>query len=112
MPLTAGKSEAPSMYEMEGASPPAGARYPPEVPVSRSLARSGITPGWCPFPTVKVFLLLSPPLRKSLPQFILNFSPGLRYPQDNPGYPHVTAVIHRLMHSSSTSYQASLNEHQ
>ena len=48
------------MYEMEGAPPPAGARYPLEVPVSRSLPRSGITPGWCPFPTVKVFLLRSP----------------------------------------------------
>jgi hypothetical protein len=33
------------MYEMEGASPPAGARYPHEVPVSRYLPRSGITPG-------------------------------------------------------------------
>jgi hypothetical protein len=62
------------MYEMEGAPPPAGARYPLEVPVSRSLPRSGITPGRCPFPTVKVFLLLSRPMRKSLPQFILNFS--------------------------------------
>jgi|tagenome__1003787_1003787.scaffolds.fasta_scaffold20962813_3 hypothetical protein len=111
MPLTAGKSEAPSMYEMEGAPPPAGARYPLEVPVSRSLPRSGITPGRFPFPTVKVFLLLSPPMRKSLQPFILNFSPPPRNPQDNLGYPHVTAVIHRLMHSSSTSYQASLNGH-
>jgi hypothetical protein len=111
MPLTAGKSEAPSMYEMEGAPPPAGARYPLEVPVSRSLPRSGIAPGWFPFPTVKVFLLLSPPMRKSLPQFIPDFLPVPRYPQENPGYPHVTAVIHRLMHSSSTRYQALLDEH-
>ena len=64
------------MYEMEGAPPPAGARYPREMPVSRYLPRSGITPGRFPFPTVKIFLLLSPRMRKSLRPFILNFSPS------------------------------------
>ena len=66
------------MYEMEGASPgyatpsppvarqtprhapPAGTGYPREVPVSRRLPRPGVAPGRFPFPTVKVFLLLSP----------------------------------------------------
>ena len=66
------------MYEMEGAlpgcatpnppvtrqtprhAPPAGTGYPREVPVSRRLPRPGVAPGRFPFPTVKVFLLLSP----------------------------------------------------
>ena len=63
---------------------PAGTEDPREVPVSRLPARPGVAPGRFPFPTVKVFLLLSPPSRRS--------------------YPQVTAVIHRLMHSSSTGY--------
>ena len=76
------------MYEMEGAlpgnvalgspvarqtrrhAPPAGTGHPREVPVSWYLARPEVTPGWFPFPTVKVFLLLSWRSRKSLEQFI------------------------------------------
>ena len=110
------------MYEMEGAlpgsvtlgspvarqtrrhAPPASTRYPREVPVSRYLPRPGVAPGWFPFPTVRVFLLLSPPSCKGLREFILSFSLSTRYPQKANGYPHVTAVIHRLMHSSSTGY--------
>ena len=79
------------MYEMEGASPgyvtpsppvarqprrhvpPAGTEHPREVPVSRLLPRPWVAPGRCPFPTVKVFLLLSPSSRKSLREFILSF---------------------------------------
>ena len=66
------------MYEMEGASPgcvapgspvawptrhdapPAGTGNPRDVPVSRYFPRPGVTPRRFPFPTVKVFLLLSP----------------------------------------------------
>ena len=66
------------MYEMEGASPgcvapgspvawqtrhyapPAGTGNPRDVPVSQYFPRPGVTPGRFPFPTVKVFLLLSP----------------------------------------------------
>ena len=110
------------MYEMEGArpglatldrpvarltwrhAPPAGTEHPCKVPVSRLFPRPEAAPGWFPFPTVKVFLLLSPPSRKSLREFILNLSLSTRYPQNADGYPHVTAVIHRLMHSSSTGY--------
>jgi hypothetical protein len=62
------------MYEMEGAlsglaapdppvarlprrrAPPARARYPREPPVSRPFPRPGVSPRWCPFPTVNVFL--------------------------------------------------------
>jgi hypothetical protein len=80
------------MYEMEGASsghatprppvarqtrhhaPPAGAENPHEMPVSRLLARPGVSPRRFPFPTVKVFLLLSRQTRKSLEQFISSFS--------------------------------------
>ena len=66
------------MYEMEGASPgcvvpcspvawptrhyapPAGTGNPRDVPVSRYIPRPGVAPRRFPFPTVKVFLLLSP----------------------------------------------------
>ena len=78
----------PSMYEMEGAlpgyatpsppvarqtprhAPPAGTGYPREVPVSRRLPRPGVAPGRFPFPTVRVFLLLSRRSRKSPGQFV------------------------------------------
>ena len=110
------------MYEMEGAlpgsitlgspvarqtrrhAPPASTRYPREVLVSRYLPRPGVTPGRFPFPTVRVFLLLSPPSRKSLREFTLSFFQSTRYPQNIDGYPHVATVIHRLMNSSSTGY--------
>src|SRR6185437_3818359 len=113
-------NEAPSMYEMEGAppgyvapgspvawqtrhyAPPAGTGNPRDVPVSRYFPRPGVAPRRFPFPTVKVFLLLSPPSRKSPREFISSFSASTRYPQNIGGYPHVGMVIHRLMHSSST----------
>ena len=62
------------MYEMEGAlcglaapdrpvarlprrcAPPARAKHPREPPVSRLFPRPRVAPGWCPFPTVNVFL--------------------------------------------------------
>ena len=67
-------NKAPSMYEMEGAlcglaapdrpvarlprrcAPPARAKHPREPPVSRPFPRPWVAPGWCPFPTVNVFL--------------------------------------------------------
>jgi hypothetical protein len=79
------------MYEMEGAlfglaapyrpvtrllrhdAPPAGARYPHEAPVSRLLPRSGVSPGRCPFPAVKVFLPCPRMSRKSRWPFISDF---------------------------------------
>ena len=109
------RSEAPSMYEMEGASsgiaalgrpvtqstrrraPPAGTEYPREVPVSWLLPRPGVAPGRFPFPTVRVFLLLSRRSRKSLRQFISSFSSSTRYPQNTGGYPPAHAqLVHRL----------------
>ncbi len=75
---TAEWNKAPSMYEMEGAlfglatlgrpvarltrrrAPPARARYPREAPVSWLFPRPRVAPRWCPFPTVKVFLLPPP----------------------------------------------------
>jgi hypothetical protein len=103
------------MYEMEGASPgcatlgrqlpgkpgvayhSAGTEYPREDPVSRFIPRPGVTPGWFPFPTEKVFLLLFPGSRKSLRQFILSFSLSTRDPQTNSGYPPAyTQLIHKL----------------
>jgi len=84
-------NKAPFMYEMKGAlpgcaapdppvawrprrrAPPAGARHPRELPVSRLSPCPGVAPGWCPFPTVKLFLLPSRWSRKSLREFILGF---------------------------------------
>ena len=81
------------MYEMEGASsglaalgrpvarpsrrcaPPAGARLPHPAPVSRPLLRSGVSPGWLPFPTVEYFYRLCWRARKSLRAFIFSFFP-------------------------------------
>ena len=74
------------MYEMEGPCPasphqasqlacrcrvpPAGARHPREGPVARLLPRSRRRPGWCPFPTVKAFLLPPRTPRKALRSII------------------------------------------
>ena len=76
------------MYEMEGVSsappgqigqspglaepygPPAKARPRRESSVSRSFPPPGVSPGWCPFPTVKVFLSCRPAPRKSYPPTI------------------------------------------
>ena len=59
---------------------PPGAVRPPPVPGTRWKARfpglsraPGGIPGWCPFPTVNVFLRPPRPSRKSLPQFISGF---------------------------------------
>jgi hypothetical protein len=113
-------NKAPFMYEMKGAlsgralparpvarlprrrAPPAGAKHPPEPPVSRLFPCPEVAPGWCPFPTVKLFLLPSRQPRKSLREFILGFSVSTRCPQNAADYPHVTAVIHRPMHNTST----------
>ena len=115
-------SEAPSTYEMEGASsgvatldrlvarptqrrvPPAGTGYPREVPVSRLLPRPGVAPGWFPFPTVKYFYCFLRRSRKGVRQFISSFFLSTRCPQNDDGCPHMTVVIHRHMHSSSTGY--------
>ena len=63
------------MYEMKGAlsgraapdrpvarllrchAPPDGAKHPPEPPVSRLFPCPEVALGWCPFPSVKAFLL-------------------------------------------------------
>ena len=112
------------MYEMEGASsglaapgrpvtrptrrraPPAARRYgyPHEVPVSRLLPRPGVAPGWFPFPTVKYFYCFLRRSRKGVRQFISSFFLSTRCPQNDDGCPHMTVVIHRHMHSSSTGY--------
>jgi hypothetical protein len=110
------------MYEMEGAppgyatlsppvarptprhAPPAGTGDPREVPVSRRLPRPGVAPGRFPFPTVKYFYCFPQSSRKGLREFILSFFPSTRYPQITSGYPHISEIIHRLMHSSSTGY--------
>jgi hypothetical protein len=86
---------------------PARARYPCEGPVSRLLARSpGSPPRSCPFPAVKAFLLPPRTPRKSLRSIISGFSAIHMVSTEECGYPHLTVVIHRLIHMSSTSYSA------
>ena len=110
------------MYEMEGASsgharqgspvtrltrrraPPAGTGYPHKVPVPWLLTTSRVAPGWFPFPTVKYFYCFLRRSRKGVRQFISSFFLSTRCPQNDDGYPTIKAVIHCLMHSSSTGY--------
>jgi hypothetical protein len=83
----------------------------PPVPVTRSRRRfpgsshvPGVSPGWCPFPTVKVFLRLSGAPRKSLRAIIFFFSLSTEISTksawlsaSSSGYPH-------FIHNSSTGY--------
>jgi len=114
------------MYEMKGAlsghalparpvarlprrrTPPAGAKHPREPPVSRLFPCPGVAPGWCPFPTVKVFLLPSLWSRKSLREFIFSFFRVHTLPTEcrrlsarHSGYPPAYA---QQIHNSSTGY--------
>jgi hypothetical protein len=55
--------------------------------------------GWCPFPTVKVFLLPPPDAAQAFGgQYLRVF----HYPQNSSGYPRLNAVIHHRVHSLST----------
>ena len=59
----------------------------------------GIPPGWCPFPTVKVFLLPPPDAAQAFGgQYLRVF----HYPQNSSGYPRLIAVIHHRVHNLST----------
>ena len=77
---------------------------PRDVPVSRPFPCPGVSPGRFPFPTVKVFLLLSPPSRKGLREFILGFFRVHTISTEGPwlsarcvGYPRAYAqLIHKL----------------
>lgn len=115
-------NKAPFMYEMKGAlsghvapdrpvarlprrhAPPDGAKHPPEPPVSRLFPCPEVAPGWCPFPTVKAFLLPLRESRKSLREFIFWFfsvhtlSTECRRlsARRNPYPPAFTQFIHRL----------------
>jgi hypothetical protein len=109
------------MYEMEGAlldlpiqagrlawrhrlrradrrgQPPASG---PGFPVPS--ASPGFPLGWCPFPTWMYFYSLSPTPRKSPGGSNREF---FRYPQNDGGYPRMTELIHRLVHSISTGHR-------
>ena len=85
-------NKAPFMYEIEGglvwprppgrprlpslpsaARQPARARHPQQTPVSRPFLRPAVAPGWCPFPTVNVFLRPFREPRKSPREFNWEF---------------------------------------
>ena len=113
--------QGPSMYEMEGPCPAsphqagqlaglAGAARRPPGPGTRARDRSpgsshvpGSAPRWCPFPTVKAFLLHPRTPRKGPAASHFGV---FRYPQRNPqkagSYPHFMSVIHGFIHSLST----------
>jgi len=82
--------------DRRGQSPASGSGFP--VPS----ASPGFPLGRCPFPTWMYFYSWSLARRKS---------PGVatgdifRYPQDEGGYPPVSGVIHRLVHSISTGHR-------
>ena len=60
----------------------------------------GDSPGWCPFPTVKVFLLPPPEAAQAFGgQYLRVF----HYPPNSSGYPRSIAVIHHRAHSLSTA---------
>jgi hypothetical protein len=80
------------------AGPPASAVHPCEWPVTRSLSRPPESPlRWCPFPTVKVFLLPQRQARKGLPPSHYEF---LRYPHSV----HRTQPVIRSGRRLSTGY--------
>ena len=101
------------MYEMEGAlpgcvapgspvarltrhhAPPAGTGNPRDVPVSRYFPRPGVAPGRFPFPTVKVFLLLSPAVAQESAGIHFKF---FRHPHDI----HRTSAVIRTLRRLST----------
>jgi hypothetical protein len=88
-------------------APPARVRNPREAQVSLLLPRPGVAPGQCPFLTVKAFLLPRRGTAQAPCRIIFRFSRcPQNYPQNVTGYPHLTSVFHRLMHSPSTGYQA------
>ena len=110
------------MYEMEGAlldlpsrlatapsstgsgGPTAGASHPrpvPGFPVPFGVPR-GFPLGWCPFPTWMYFYSPGPGRRKGPREATEDF---FRCPQDEGGYPRLSWVIHRLVHSISTGHR-------
>ena len=113
--------QGPSMYEMEGPCPASPHRLASclallaqratrrgQVPVRGTGLPApptfpGSPPGDARFRTVRTFLLPERAPRKSPRPSHFRFS---RYPQRNPrktgSYPHLTAVIHGLVHSLST----------
>lgn len=117
-------NKAPFMYEMKGAlsgraapdrpvarlsrrsAPPDGAKHPPEPPVSRLFPCPEVALGWCPFPTVKAFLLPLRGARKSLREFIFWFFSVHTLPTEcrrlsarRNGYPPAfTHPVHKLIH--------------
>jgi hypothetical protein len=54
-------------------APPASAKHPRQIPVSRPFPRPGEAPGWCPFLAVNAFLRPPRPSRKSRREFIWTF---------------------------------------
>jgi len=86
-------------------APPAGAKHPRQIPVSRPFPRPGVAPGMVP---VSCGESISTPLaarraRAGGNSFWVFFA-STCCPQNSATYPHIAAVIHRLLHSSSTGY--------
>src|SRR5215471_14245300 len=84
--------------------PPAGARRPLESPVARPFPRSGGSPGWCPFPTVNVFLRPPHPVTQEpagihFPVFSIHTlsTESHQLSARHSGYP---PLVHNLFHRS------------
>ena len=101
--------ELPRLPSAERRPPGPGTRSkyrfpgPPHVP--------GVAPRWCPFPTVKAFLLPQPVSRKSLREFISSFFPvhtlstkPSRLSARHPSYPPPYAQpVHNLTRKPATA---------
>src|SRR6516162_6180647 len=113
------------MYEMQGTlpgvvasgqpwpglpsagAPPARARNPRSAQVALLLPRPGVAPGAVPVSNGESIstALARDGARPATHLFRALFQ-STGCPQNMVGYPHSTAVFHRLLHKSSTGYQA------
>src|SRR5437868_3720118 len=73
---------------------------PPEAPVSRLFLRSGVSPGWSPFPVVSAFLRrIGYPAQEFAASILMIFWLSTCRPQKRYGYPPHRLFLHRLVHT-------------
>src|ERR1700761_8862559 len=114
-------TRAPSMYEMEGASSvsahqgrqspgrsgpqdlPAGARHQRDSPVTRTFPPPGVTPGWCPFPTVRYFYRFGGWPARAIPGLFSVVFLSTLFSQIAARFPQPGMVIHVITNTFSTA---------
>src|SRR5579884_1289731 len=74
---------------------------PPEGPVTQLFPRSGVSPGWSPFPVVNAFLRPSgDPAQGFAASILMIFLLSTCRPQNSHGYPRDRLFLHRVIHIS------------